>query len=145
MRHGLIALAILASGLIATSALAACVQADFAGRYRLLGSWSDNAKPSGLLSCVVEIEPDGTVAAGSGCTDRDADSAIERFQVTGGRIKGGESCRFTGTIRFADDGGFWTARINKGFLNKDRDVIAGIANTGDGEPYTFAGRRKNSE
>lgn len=121
--------------LMASSAWAACLQGDVAGRWRV---YINGASEDGgfWTWCSVTITSSGAVTGG---TCRNSDGGSEA--VTGGRLNltSPDACVLKGSLITSRTG---THTITDSALDRGKTVITGVGKDADGSPWTFTGVKR---
>src|SRR5919108_2593177 len=99
--------------------LAACVQGDLTGVWRIYGSGVSSQGYYGWIRCKVIVENTGAFNTGSSWCKDDLGTTAS---VQGGFLSVSSACRVSGQINL--NGGFTT--ITEAWLNRSKDVIAGV-------------------
>jgi hypothetical protein len=118
-------------------ALAACVQGDLTGVWRIYGKESFSSQGINPTSthCKVVVEDTGAINTGSSWCKELRDSTTASVQ---GSLSVSGACRVSGQI---DLDGFITT-INGAWLNRSKDVIAGVGTSASNEMGTITAIKK---
>ena len=110
-----------------TTGQAACVQSDYAGTWYSYGIAEDTA---GVISpqineCKFKVNTSGVIVASkSSCNSRNSSGKFVT-DVTGGTVKVGSKCGFSGSINFYAFGTPFTSVI-KGRVSKDKITTSAV-------------------
>jgi hypothetical protein len=108
---------------ISSNALAACVQGDLAGKWKLSfqlfgNSWSE---------CLMTVSTNGNLVAGAPCSYSDGTTT----KINSGRLVLNSACNISGTINFSN-GTTYTVAPDKGTLGLDKIYFSLLGKTQTG-------------
>lgn len=115
--------------------LAACVQGDLTGVWRIYGSGVSSQGYYSWTRCKVVVENTGAFNTGSSwCKDVSGTTA----PVQGGSLSVSSACRVSGQINL--NGGF--TALTEAWLNRSKDVIAGVGTSSFNDIGTITAIKK---
>ena len=116
--------------------LATCVQGDLTGVWRVYGSGVSSQGYYSWTRCKVVVENTGAFNTGSSwCKDVLGATA----GVQGGSLSVSSACRVSGQINL---NGFILTTITEAWLNRSKDVIAGVGTSSSNDIGTITAIKK---
>lgn len=142
MRALLLSLAISTGA--ASAAGAACVQRDLRGTWDLYSTENvfleeENALLTTWTVCVLRINADGVIQAGSNCQT----ALEEQLTINGGRLAVRSSCRARGRIDVELDSVVVRLQVTQATLTADKGLLVGVGRDAIlGIPFIFQAVRR---